>query len=132
MAAQKKLTPFNILFGIPKKKEFSREDVKKSGLSNYLLLNYLKSNNVGVCIGEYLNRNWRIPFYDQYLFALHLLPKQVNYIDFVKQEKVIPNDDLELIRKHYCIDEESAREYYKMISDKQISYLKKLYKTIGE
>lgn len=132
MAKDKKLTPFNVLFDIPKKKVYSKEEFKKSGANSHLLLNYLKSNNVGVVIAEYLNRNWKIQPYDQYLFAIHILPPQINYIKYSKSDKVIPDDEIDLLRNHYIVSYDVAREYHSLISPEQMERLKKLYKTMGE
>ena len=54
---EKELTPFTILYDLPKQKLYSEDDVKASGLSIFLLLNFLKSSRSLIHIASYLNQN---------------------------------------------------------------------------
>lgn len=124
----KKLTPFTVLFDLPKKKLYTREEVKQSGLNIHLLLNFLKFHPIGVSIAEYINRNWSMNIYDMYLFAFYVLPKQVTRINYRKkdvEEKIV---DLDIIKEHYMVDDTTAKEYLSLIDDKTLNKIKYMAK----
>lgn len=110
--SEKKLTPFNILFGIPGRKQlFSEEQVIEAGLNPYLLIQFLASNNIGIHIASYLCKYHKMKIYDMYLFSFFTLPSNIRNVKWVKREKNTNDEDIDLYQDWYGCNPEVARMY---------------------
>ena len=123
------MNPFDILNDIPKKRLHTKEEVEKY-LNIMLLVKYLSNNNIGLYIGEYLNRNYSMPIYDMYLFAFYILPKSVNRIKYNKREKFVKCEDYEYIMTYYNCSYKVAEAYYKRMSNKEFKRISSLVKAL--
>lgn len=139
---QKKLNPFTILGHLNcfttnqyngKKlnnyqKLFSEEECKEAGLEKFLLLQFLKNNNLLVNVAVYLNENHKMKFYDMYLFAFFTF-KQYNIgdVQWIKSDKFSKPEDVEMIMKYYKVGHRTALNYLDLITGESLKEIKKLF-----
>lgn len=130
---KQKMNPFNILNGLNYPGQlYSEEKVKLSGLNIYLLLNFIKNNSIGLQLSEYLNENWRIPFYQMYLIAFFTFQRfKIRGVRWIKAEKNIKYDKLTTIQKYYQCNYLTGIEFLKVLPDEEIKRIEDYYKTGG-
>lgn len=108
---------------------YSEEDVKKSGLSIYLLLQFIKSEPRLINIAIYLNENYKMKLYDMYLFVFFtFMYAEIGGVSWVKGKgKPKSPEDTELIQKHYRVDYHTAFKYLDRLNKKDIFEIAKIY-----
>ena len=137
----KKITPFQVLNGMNTWQEnrysgfktkgqrlFSSEEVKESGLSFYLLLQFIKNSKQLQSIAVYLNDNYKMNLYDAYLlcfFTFRYL--ELGGIEWIKADKADKIENVELIQKFYKVKRREAYSYLDNMSDKEILIIKQFY-----
>lgn len=119
------MTPFDILFDIPKKKLHAKENVEKY-LDINLLIKFLSNNATGLSIAKYLNDNYSMKIWDMYLFAFYILPNTIKKIKYNKREKVVRCDDYDYIMEYYNCSYEVAGAYYKLMSKEEFARVKSI------
>jgi hypothetical protein len=126
------LTPFDILKTIPTTNLMSEDEVIRSGLSQYLLIQYLKNHPSTLYIGYYLSQNMNMSVYDMYLFAFNIAPKNIGYIKRIKSEKKQKmSEEISCICKHYVCSEAVAEKYSRLLTDNQKQRIIRLWKEDG-
>ena len=126
MKEPKKLNPFDVLNGLTKNKLYSEEEVK-SVLDVNLLLKYIRSNRALLYVAEYLNKNHHMDIYSQYQFVMSVIPKQITKISWIKTDKLVEDEEVMLIRRHFVCGENTAKEYLNLLDDKALKRIKRLY-----
>lgn len=119
------MTPFDILFDIPRKKLHAKEDVEKF-LDINLLVKFLSNHHIGLSIAKYLNENYSMKIWDMYLFAFYILPNSIKKIQYNKREKEVKCDDYEYIMEYYNCSYDVAGRYYKLMSDVEFKRIKSI------
>jgi len=135
-----KLSPFTILgdlncatyAGGKPQKLYSEEQVKESGLNIYLLLTFIKNNNIGLQLAQYLNENWKIPFYQMYLITFFTFKRfKVSGVKWIKMDKGIKYDKCEVIQRYYHCNYLTSIEILRTLSAEELKRIESLYKTGG-
>ena len=129
---EKKLSPFDILNDLNRKVLHTEAEVKEAGLNIYLLLMFIKNHNIGIHIANYLNENWRIPFYDMYLFVFMTFKQfNVSGVRWIKSDKGIKVEYAEIVQRYYMCSYLTALEYLRVLPDTELKRIIDLYKTGG-
>lgn len=128
-----KISPFKILGALNHPGQlYSKEDVKASGLNIYLLLGFIKNSNIGLQLAQYLNENWRIPFYEMYLISFFTFKRfKVNGVRWIKTEKGIKYDKCEIIQRYYQCNYLTGLEFLRVLPEEEIKRIEDYYKTGG-
>lgn len=128
-----KIQPFTILGALNSPgKLYSEEDVKKSGLNIYLLLGFIKNSSIGLQLAQYLNENWKIPFYQMYLITFFTFKRfNVSGVRWVKMDKTIKYDKVEMIQRYYQCNYVTGIEFLRVTSDEELKRIEDYYKTGG-
>ena len=128
-----KLSPFDVLNDLNKHILHSEIEVKDSGLNIYLLLMFIKNNNIGLHLANYLNENWKIDFYQMYLFVFFTFKKfNVSGVRWVKSEKGLKYDQAENIQRYYHCSYITALDYLRVLPDSEIEKINQMYKHGGK
>ena len=108
---------------------YSEEDVKKSGLSIYLLLQFIKNDPKLINIAIYLNENYKMPIYQMYLFVFFtFMYAEIGGVSWLKGKgKPKAPEDIDLLRKHYRVDFNTAWKYLDKLNKKDIFEIAKIY-----
>ncbi len=126
---EKELTPFTVLYDLSKGKLYNKEDIETSGLSIFLLLNFIKTSSVLIPIASYLNQNSKMNFYNMYLFVFFSFRLyNVRYCKWNKALKVPKQDDVENIMNYFKVKKTVAIEYLESMNKKQLDYIKLVYR----
>ena len=129
---EKKLSPFDILNDLNKKILHSEQEVIESGLNIYLLLMFIKNNNIGLHIANYLNENWKIPFYQMYLLTYMTFKKfNISGVRWIKSDKGIKFEQAENVQRYYMCSYLTALEYLRVLPDEELKRINDIYKTGG-
>ena len=127
-----KVKPFDILFSLAKQKLYTEEEVKQSGLNIYLLLTYIRSSPVLLPVAQYLNENYKMKFYDMYLFVFFTFKRfNIQNVRWVKGDKLAKPQDVEMIQKYYYVKYKVAENYLTRMSKEDLDYIKEFYRTGG-
>lgn len=128
-----KLQPFTILGALNDPGQlYTEEQVKESGLNIYLLLGFIKNNAIGLQLAQYLNENWKIPFYQMYLVAFFTFKRfRINGVRWVKMEKGTKFQKAETIQRYYLCNYPTALEILQTLPDEEIKRIEDFYKTGG-
>jgi hypothetical protein len=123
-----KLTPFNILFDMNKHKIYTKEQVQESGLNSYLLLQFIRSHPLLINIASYINQNWKMPIYDQYLFVLLTFKRfNIKGVSWVKSNKLSKPEDVEMLQRYYNVPYMTASRYLQELPKQKIKEIKEYY-----
>lgn len=123
-----KLDFWKILNDLNKHILYKKEDVLRSGLSDYMLLHFLKSNPILLNVGNYLNKHKKIPLYDKYLFVFLTFKRfNISGIKWIKVEKQIKEEDIDIIIRYYGVTHREALYYLEKLSKQKIEEIKSLY-----
>lgn len=126
-------TPFNILFDLNNGKLYSEEQVKEAGLNTFLLINFIRTTPSLLPLAEFINSNWKIPFYNQYLLVYFSFKNlKLTNVRWVKSDKAIKIEDVELIQKYYYVKYRVALDYLQVLNDKDIEHIRTFYKRGGK
>ena len=124
-----KLTPFNILFNLNKNILHSEEDVKASGLNYFLLVNFIRTCKPLLPLANYLNNNHKMPLYQQYLLVYFaFIETGVSNVKWVKSDKALKIEDIDIIRKYYYVNYRVAISYLEVLQKEDIDRIKEFYK----
>ena len=126
------MTPFEAMYTLTTNNILSEQEIKESGLSEYLLIQYLRGNIVTLFVAQYLNMNMKtMNIYDMYLFAHSTIPKNIR-ISWIKMTKKPKEEQMiNYISEHYVCNIDTAKQYYKLLSDKQLKTIERLYNIDG-
>ena len=131
--SEKKISPFDILGDLNKGILHSEIEVKESGLNIYLLLMFIKNNNIGLHLANYLNENWKIEFYQMYLMTFFTFKKfNVSGVRWIKSEKGIKYEDAEVIQRYYLCSYLTALDYLRVLNDSELQKIKEIFKIGGK
>lgn len=110
-------------------KLYSELEVKQSGLSSFLLLQFIKNEPMLLGVAEYLNENYKMKIYDMYLFVFFtFMYAEIGNVQWVKLTgKMKMPEDIEILQKHYTIDYHTACRYLDIMSNEDILEIKKIY-----
>lgn len=128
-----KLQPFTILGALNYPGQlYSEEQVKESGLNIYLLLFFIKNSAVGLQLSQYLNENWKIPFYQMYLIAYFTFQRfKISGVRWIKSEKGIKYEKCEVIQRYYLCSYLTAIEILKTLPEEELKRIETYYKKGG-
>lgn len=125
---EKEITPFTVLFNLNKQVLHTKEEIEKSGLNSYLLIYFIRTHPILVNVASYLNSNYKMNIYDQYLFVFLTFKRfKINDVKWIKSEKQIRVEDVDMIMRYYMVSYKTAIRYFHALSDNQIKYIKEYY-----
>ena len=128
-----KINPFDVLNGMTKGKLYSEEDVKASSLNTFLLINYMRGSKVLLPLAEFINSNWKMNFYDQYLLSFFTFKAlDIRYMKWIKADKGIKVEYIQDIQRYYSVNYKTAFMYLEIMKDEDIDYIVDFYKTGGK
>ena len=109
-------------------KLFSEDECKQAGLSAFLLIQFLKNNNLLINVAGYLNENHKMKFYDMYLFAFFTF-KQYNIgdVQWIKSEKFSKPEDIDMIQLYYKVGFRTAQTYLELMDDNSLKEIRKIF-----
>ena len=132
MSQSKSVQPFDILNGLNRKILYSAEEVQQAKLKNYLLLTFIRGNNILLPIANYLNENRKIDIYSQYLFVYFSFVRfNISNVKWIKSDKTPKQEDIEMIMKYYYVKYTVAQTYLERINKKELNHIKEYYRTGG-
>lgn len=110
-------------------KLYSEEEVKLSGLSYYLLLQFIKNEPRLIAVAVYLNENNKIKIYDMYLFVYFtFMYAEIGGVSWVAGKgKPKHPDDIKIVMRHYRIDYITAWKYLDIFNKKDLLEIRKIY-----
>lgn len=108
-------TMFQIMSTVVNKSFWPTEDEIKK-INSFMLVRYISNDPFGCQIGSAIDHFHTMPVSAQYRFVRHSLSNKISYIKFPKKEKVDNKEEIDILMKHYRINERTAVEYSDILS----------------
>jgi len=129
---EKPLTPFNILFNMNKGIFHTKEEVISSGLNVFLLLQFIRATPILSGVAGYINKNWKMNIYDQYLFVFLTFKRfNIKNVTWIKSEKIQKPEDVEIVQRYYNVSYIIANRYLLSLTKEKIKEINDYYDTGG-
>lgn len=107
------------------------EEVDK--INSFMLTRYISNDGVGIQAAAALDHyGSKMPMAAQYRYVRFTLSDKISYIKFPKKEKVANQDEINIIQQHYKINERTAIEYIKLMTETQLQEIVDLYTKMGK
>lgn len=108
---------------------YSEEEVQKSGLSAFLLIQFIKNAPQMLSIANYLNENYKVmSIYKMYLLVFFSFRSlELGGVKWAKGDKLAKPEDVEILQKHYRVSYKDAMTYANVLSKKDILAIKQIY-----
>lgn len=107
------------------------EEINK--INSFMLSRYISNDGVGIqCAAALDHYGSRMPMAAQYRFVRYTLSDKISYIKFPKKEKVANQAELDIVRKHYKVNERIAVDYIKLMTETQLNEIVDLYTKMGK
>lgn len=130
--SDKKLNPFDVLFAMNKGQLFTKEEVKDSGLSSFILIHFIKAHPILINVALYLNKNYRMDIYDMYLFVFLTFKRfNIKNVRWIKSEKMNKPEDIDVVMRYYSVGYKIANQYLDALPKKKIKEIKEYYDVGG-
>jgi len=107
-------TPYNIMkSSVDKLIVPSVEEVKK--INSFFLVRFISNDPASIYIANALNCMSKIPMQAQYNFVLNSTLDKVAFINYPKKEKIVSDKELQIVMRHYKVNESVAKDYVKIM-----------------
>lgn len=119
---------FTVFKKILKKEKIVDEDIEK--INDFVFIQMLSGDRVGVQIAQVLNRYYSIPIRQKVQLTQSILPKEITYIKYPKKDKE-KDEYVSLLQKTYNLSQSEAKTYYDILSTSDLEELKESLKIGG-
>lgn len=120
---------FQIMGGVTKGYKPTPEELKE--IYPFIWCRFLSGNPNLLAYANYFN-NDKIPMDLQYQIISNVCKKRkIKFIPYPKNVNEKPNEDLEILARHFKINLDKAREYLTLIDKDELEGILKMYKETG-
>lgn len=105
------------------------DEIKK--INSFMLVRYISNDPFGCQIGSAIDHFHTMPMNAQYRFVRYSLSNKISYIKFPKKEKIDNKEEIEILMKHYKINERTAVEYSNLMTPEAMKVIMNKYLEIG-
>jgi hypothetical protein len=116
------VNPFDFVNSITYTKEDIMHDLNESEYEPFLANRALAYHQDCVLYANEMNRRFDISNRLQYHYLLNTIRKRKRFAKWSKPTQI---DDLKIVMKYYSISRDKAQEYLTILSDKEITILRK-------
>lgn len=119
-----KLNLFDYLKSLTKTKiDLSNDDGFESEYNIFMINRFLSMDPSTTFYAHFVNKG-NLDKKTHYLFLLHALPQKNIFFKYQKKEK---SENIKFIRDCFEVGEQKAKEYSKLLTKKQLKFIKKKY-----
>lgn len=120
---------FQIMTGVTKGYKPTPDELKE--IPPFIWCRFLSGNPNLLAYANLFN-NDKIPMELQYQIISNVCKeKKIKYIPYPKNTSVKPDEDLEILARHFKINLDKAREYLELIDKSELEGILKMYKETG-
>ena len=116
------MNPFEFVNSITYSKKNTMDENNEKEYAPFLVNRSLSYHQDCVLYANEMNKHFDISHKLQYHYLLNTIRKRKR---FAKWSKPIQIDDLKIVMKYYSISRDKAQEYLTILSDKEITILRK-------
>ena len=116
------MNPFDFVKSITYTKEDIMHDLNESEYESYLINRALSYHQDCLLYANEMNRRFELESRLQYHYLLNTIRKRKRFAKWIKPTQI---DDLRIVMKYYSISREKAEEYLTILSDQEITILRK-------
>jgi hypothetical protein len=116
------MNPFDFVKSITYTKEDIMHDLNESEYEPFLVNRALTYYQDCILYANEMNRRFEVSNRLQYHYLLNTIRKRKRFAKWIKPEQI---DDLRIVMKYYSISREKAEEYLTILSDQEITILRK-------
>lgn len=116
---------FNTMFSaLDKNKNATSMEINK--IQSFIFCKWLSGSPQSIFTANEINQFYDIPIENQYYLVKHKLAGKVRNIKYIKTDK-INNPDIDILIKHFKINQTKAIEYLNIINKNELHELRKIY-----
>ena len=116
------MNPFDFVKSITYTKEDIMHDLNESEYESYLINRALSYHQDCLLYANEMNRRFELSNRLQYHYLLNTIRKRKRFAKWIKPEQI---DDLRVVMEYYSISRQKAEEYLTILSDQEITILRK-------
>lgn len=109
----------------PGNKMPTAEEIDK--IPSYIFCRWLSGNPYTIQAANQINLYDKIPVYNQFHLVNKAFGSKIRYIPYPKNIKESGSQEIDILVKHFNINENTARDYLELISPEELTYLLKIY-----
>lgn len=109
----------------PKQKLPTAENIEK--IPSYVFCRWLSGNMFAIHAANQINLYSNIPIQNQFHIINKAFGGKIKYIPYPKADKTDTTKTIEVLIKHFKINEELAREYLDVIDENELKQLMEIY-----
>lgn len=117
---------FDFLNDLSHDKSYKFGEATKSVYEPFIINRGMSQHIDTLMLANEMNKNSHIDKLLQHDFYFHVVSKKKRYGKWAKA-KLEHEDDVAFIARHYNVNKIRAREYYDLLTDDELNYLKKTY-----
>ena len=110
---------------LDKNKNPPENDLQK--IQPFIFCKWLAGNPQTIFDSNVFNQ-YKIPIENQYYYIKNKYAGKIRNIKYIKNEKDIKDMDIDFLQNYFKINREKALEYIDFISEKELNYIRGLYK----
>lgn len=102
-------------------------EIEIDKIPSYIFCRWLSGNPYTIQAANQINLYDKIPIYNQFHLVNKAFGGRIKYIPYPKNIKNSGDQEIDILVKHFNINEDTARDYLEFISPEELNYLLKIY-----
>ena len=116
------MNPFDFINSITYTKKDIMHDLNESEYQSFVTNRALAYHQDCILYANEMNRRFDVPNKLQYHYLLNTIRKRKRFAKWIKPERI---NDLKIVMEYYSVSREKAEEYLTILSDKELTILRK-------